>query len=351
MKSISIGNHQIGKNFPPFIIAEMSGNHNSSLERALTIVDSAAKYGAHAIKLQTFTPDTMTLNISKDEFVINNPKSIWHGRSLYSLYEEAHTPWEWHSEIMKRAREKGIECFSTPFDDSAVDFLESLDVPCYKISSFECTDLPLIRKVASTKKPIIISVGMASIPEITETVEEARSYGCDRLILLKCTSTYPASPSSTNLRTIENMRKLFNCEVGISDHTMGIGVALGSIAFGSTVIEKHFTLARSDGGIDSSFSIEPSELNNLSIESQNVWQALGHVKYGPTSHEKPSLIGRRSIYITEDIVKGGTLTANNTRCIRPGLGLEPKYLDKVIGKKVNSALKKGTPLNWDFLQK
>jgi pseudaminic acid synthase len=349
MGRIKIGSHNIGQDYPPFIIAEMSGNHNTSLDRALSIVDSAADSGAHAIKLQTYTPETMTLDINHSEFVINNADSIWNGRSLYSLYEEAHTPWEWHIKIMERAKEKNILCFSTPFDESSVDFLESLEVPCYKISSFECTDLPLIKKVASTGKPMIISTGMASISDIAETVKVASSGGCKDIILLKCTSTYPASPDSTNLRTISNMREVFNCEVGISDHTNGIGVSLGSIAFGSTVIEKHFTLARSDGGVDSLFSLEPNELKDLSVESKSVWQALGGIHYGPTSSEKKSLIGRRSIYVSEDIKKGEVLTIKNIRRIRPGLGLEPKYFDIVIGRRVNISLKRGTPLSWEML--
>ena len=349
MGRIKIGSHNIGQDYPPFIIAEMSGNHNTSLDRALSIVDSAADSGAHAIKLQTYTPETMTLDINHSEFVINNADSIWNGRSLYSLYEEAHTPWEWHIKIMERAKEKNILCFSTPFDESSVDFLESLEVPCYKISSFECTDLPLIKKVASTGKPMIISTGMASISDIAETVKVASSGGCKDIILLKCTSTYPASPDSTNLRTISNMREVFNCEGGISDHTNGIGVSLGSIAFGSTVIEKHFTLARSDGGVDSLFSLEPNELKDLSVESKSVWQALGGIHYGPTSSEKKSLIGRRSIYVSEDIKKGEVLTIKNIRRIRPGLGLEPKYFDIVIGRRVNISLKRGTPLSWEML--
>jgi pseudaminic acid synthase len=349
MGRIKIGKHTIGQDYPPFIIAEMSGNHNTSLDRALSIVDSAADSGAHAIKLQTYTPETMTLDINNSEFVIDNADSIWNGRSLYSLYEEGQTPWEWHAAIMERAKEKNILCFSTPFDESSVDFLESLNVPCYKISSFECTDLPLIKKVASTGKPMIISTGMASISDIAETVKAASSGGCKDLILLKCTSTYPASPDSTNLRTIANMRELFNCEVGISDHTNGIGVSLGSIAFGSTVIEKHFTLARSDGGIDSLFSLEPNELKNLSLESKSIWQALGGIHYGPTAAEEKSLIGRRSIYVSEDIKKGEVLTTKNIRRIRPGLGLEPKYFDVVIGRRVNASIKKGSPLNWKML--
>ena len=346
---ITINNRKIGPGQPPFIIAEMSGNHNQSLERALEIVDAAAKTGAHALKIQTYTPDTMTLDLDEREFHISDPNSLWAGTSLYKLYGEAYTPWEWHKPIFDRARELGIIAFSTPFDDTSVDFLETLDVPCYKIASFENTDLPLIRRVAATGKPLIISTGMASIAELDDTVRAAREAGCKDLILLKCTSTYPATASSTNILTIPHMRELFGCEVGLSDHTMGVGVSIASVALGATVIEKHFTLNRADGGVDSTFSMEPAEMSQLVLESERAWQALGKVSYGATEAEKKSIVYRRSLYVVQDIKAGEVLTKENVRAIRPGLGLATKYLDVVLGKVVNQDVKRGTPLIWDIL--
>ncbi len=339
----------LGLKGKPLIIAEMSGNHNQALDRALAIVDAAAEAGAHAIKLQTYTADTMTLDLNTDDFFISDQKSLWKGQSMYSLYQKAHTPWEWHAPIMNRAKEKGILCFSSPFDESAVDFLESLDVPAYKIASFECIDLPLIRKVASTGKPLIISTGMASITDIAEAVETARSAGCDQLVLLKCTSTYPSSPENSNLLTIPHMRDLFQCEVGLSDHTLGIGVATAAVAMGATVIEKHFTLSRQDGGVDSAFSLEPKELSTLVDETERAWQALGKIQFGPTLAESGAVHRRRSLYIAEDLKAGDTLTSVNLRRIRPGLGLSPKYYDTLLGKSVNQAIKKGTPMSWNFV--
>ncbi len=333
---------------PPFIIAEMSGNHNQSLDRALELVDEAAEAGAHAIKLQTFTADTMTLNISEGEFTINDKKSLWNGNNLYSLYEKAQTPWEWHEPIIKRAEEHGMLCFSSPFDESAVDFLETLNVPAYKIASFECIDLPLIKKVAQTGKPMIISTGMATLSEIDEAVRMARDNGCKDLAVLKCTSTYPASPENTNLRTIEHMRDLFGCEVGLSDHTMGVGASVAAIAFGATIIEKHFTLSRADGGVDSQFSLEPNELRSLVVETERAWLALGKVQYGPTESEISARSRRRSLYIGEDMQAGDILTTTNLRRIRPGLGLPPKFFDIILGKRVNQNVKRGTPVSWDL---
>jgi pseudaminic acid synthase len=333
----------------PFIIAEMSGNHNQSLDQALSIVDVAAAAGAHAIKLQTYTAETMTLNIDEGEFFISDPKSLWVGQSMHALYEKASTLWEWHAPIMQRAKEKGILCFSSPFDESAVDFLETLDVPCYKIASFECIDLPLIRKVAKTGKPMIISTGMASISEIAEAVDTARSEGCQDLVLLKCTSTYPASPENTNLRTIPHMRELFGCEVGLSDHTMGIGAAVAAVAYGATVIEKHFTLSRADGGVDAAFSMEPDEMKSLVVETERAWQALGQIKYGPTQAEEKARLRRRSLYIAEDMKAGDELNVENLRIVRPGMGLAPKYHELLLGRKVNQDLKKGTAMSWSFL--
>ena len=347
---ITIVGKKIGLNHPPFVIAEMSGNHNQSLERALEIVGAAAKTGAHALKIQTYTPDTMTLDLDEREFHISDPKSLWAGTSLYKLYGEAYTPWEWHKPIFDRAKELGMIAFSTPFDDTSVDFLESLDVPCYKIASFENTDLPLIRRVAATGKPLIISTGMASIAELDETVKAAREAGCKDLILLKCTSTYPATASNTNILTIPHMRELFDCDVGLSDHTVGVGVSVASISLGATVIEKHFTLSRSDGGVDSAFSMEPAEMAQLVLETERAWQAMGHVNYGATEAEKKSIVFRRSLYIVKDMKAGDVLTNENVRAIRPGLGLATKYLDIVLGKSVREDIKRGTALSWNFLK-
>ena len=347
---MKIKNIDIGLEHEPFIIAEMSGNHNQSLERALEIVEVAAKTGAHALKIQTYTADTMTLDLNEREFHISDPKSIWAGKSLYKLYGEAYTPWEWHQPIFDRARELGIIAFSTPFDETSVDFLESLDVPCYKIASFENTDLPLIRRVSATGKPLIISTGMASVAELDDTVKAARDAGCKHLILLKCTSTYPATASNTNILTIPHMRELFGCEVGLSDHTMGIGVSVASIALGATVVEKHFTLSRADGGVDSIFSMEPEEMAQLVLETEHAWQAMGQVSYGATEAEKKSLQYRRSLYIVKDLKAGQLLTLDNVRAIRPGLGLPTKYQEVVMGKTVRKDVALGTALTWDLLE-
>ena len=349
-KGISIAGRMVGLDHKPFIIAEMSGNHNQSLERAFAIVDAAAAAGAHALKLQTYTADTMTLDIDTGDFVITDPKSLWRGRNLYDLYREAHTPWDWHKPIFERARKLGMVPLSTPFDDTAVDFLESLDSTVYKIASFENTDLPLIRKVARTGKPMISSTGMASVVEIGEAVHAARETGCKDLILLKCTSTYPATPENTNISTIPNLRTTFGVEVGLSDHTMGVGVAVASIALGATVIEKHFTLARADGGVDSTFSLEPAELKSLVIETERAWQSLGHVSYGTSSaQEANSLAFRRSLYISRDVKKGEALTPENVRAIRPGFGLAPKWLDFILTRKAAKDISRGTPVSWDIL--
>jgi len=339
----------VGAAHAPFIIAEMSGNHNQSLERALEIVDAAAMSGAHAIKLQTYTADTITLDVSEGEFFIEDPNSLWKGRSLYDLYQEAHTPWEWHKPILDRCRERGMICFSTPFDESAVDFLETIDVPCYKIASFENIHLPLIRKVAATGKPIIMSTGMATIAELDEAVRTAREAGCREIVLLKCTSSYPSTPEYSNIRTIPHLKKLFDVEVGLSDHTMGVGASVAAVALGATVIEKHFTLSRADGGVDSTFSMEPAEMRSLVIESERAWQALGNICYGPSEKEKGSLRFRRSLYVANDMRKGDVFTADNLRIVRPGLGLAPKYYEVVLGRRIKCDTKKGTPLNWDII--
>jgi len=334
----------------PFIIAEMSGNHNQSLERALSIVDAAAEAGAHALKIQTYTADTMTLDIKREGFVVRDSESLWAGRSLYDLYEEAHTPWEWHKPIFERCRDCGIIGFSSPFDETSVDFLESLDVPCYKIASFELTDTGLIRRVAMTGKPMIVSTGMATQSEIEEAVRIMNEFGCGKFVLLKCTSTYPATPENTNIKTIPHMKDTFQCPVGLSDHTMGIGVAVASVALGAVVIEKHFTLSRSDGGVDSAFSLEPDELASLVVETERAWQALGEVSYGASGPEKDSLKYRRSLYIVEDLAKGDALTRENIRAIRPGYGIEPKHFDSLLGKHVNQDVKRGTPVSWDLVE-
>jgi pseudaminic acid synthase len=342
-------NFKIGLNNPPFIIAEMSGNHNQSLDRALEIVEAAASTGAHALKLQTYTADTLTLDINTDEFFISDENSLWKGQSLYELFKQAYTPWEWHKPIMLKAKELGMLCFSSPFDNSAVDFLEELNVPAYKIASPEIIHLPLIKKVASTGKPIIMSTGMASISEINEAVLAAREYGCEQLVLLKCTSSYPASPSDINLNTIPHMREMFDCEVGLSDHTTGIGVSVTAVACGATVIEKHFTLSRDDGGVDSAFSLEPSEMKYLVQETERAWKSLGKIKYGPTESEQSNLKHRQSLYISKDMKAGDVLTPENMRSIRPGMGLPPKYYDVVLGKRVKKDVLRGTALAWDLL--
>ena len=344
---IKIGRHLIGHGHAPFIIAELSCNHGQSFDKAIETVKKAAEVGAHALKIQTYTPDTMTLNIKEREFMITNPETPWEGRSLYDLYQEAYTPWEWHKPIMDLCKKLGIICFSSPFDATAVDFLEDLDVPCYKIASFENTDLPLIRKAAATGKPLIISTGMASIAEIDESVRAARSAGCKDLVLLKCTSSYPALPTQSNIMTIPHMRDLFDCEIGLSDHTLGCGVAVASVALGARVVEKHFIMARSDGGPDSLFSLEPPEMRALVEETERAWQSLGEVKYGPSdAKEEKSKQFRRSLYIVKNLKKGEVLTTENLRAIRPGLGLPTKFYEILQGKAVNQDVPMGTPASW-----
>ncbi len=346
---MNINGRVISQSQKPYIIAEMSGNHNQSLDRAKEIVRQAAQAGADAVKLQTYTADTMTLDVQGEGFSITDERSLWKGRTLHALYAEAHTPWDWHQPIFELARELGIEIFSTPFDESAVDLLEELGVHCYKVASFENTDIPLITKIANTGKPMIISTGMAELSELDESVRAARVAGCRDLVLLKCTSTYPASPENTNLRTIPALREMFGCEVGLSDHTMGIGVAVASIALGASVIEKHFTLSRADGGVDSAFSIEPAELDLLVEEAERAWQALGRVSFGPSKAEQESLAFRRSLYVVDDLAKGAVLTEQNVRAIRPGFGLAPKHMDTVLGVRVTRDIKRGTPLSWDIM--
>jgi pseudaminic acid synthase len=350
MREIVINGRTIGTTAEPFIVAEMSGNHNQSLDRALAIVDAAAECGAHALKIQTYTAETMTLDLNEGEFRIDDPHSLWQGRSLYDLYREAHTPWNWHKPIFERCREKGLIGFSTPFDETAVGFLESLDVPAYKIASFENTDLPLIKRVAATGKPMMISTGMASMEELQEAVAAAGAAGCEQIVLLKCTSAYPADPGDINLRTIPHLREQFNVEVGLSDHTLGLAMPLASIALGVSVIEKHFTLSRADGGVDAAFSLEPDELRALVEESRKAWRALGGVQYGATGAEKKSLQFRRSLYVACDVRKGDTFTVNNVRRVRPGSGLAPKYYERILGRKATRDIPRGTALTWDMVE-
>jgi pseudaminic acid synthase len=349
MEDIIIGNKKIGTSHTPFVIAEMSGNHNHSLNRAMAIVEAAAKSGAHAIKLQTYTPDTMTIKSSGGLFDIDDEKSLWKGKNLYELYQEAYTPWEWHRPIFEKAKSLGLIAFSTPFDETAVNFLEELDVTLYKIASFENTDWPLLKKIAKTGKPVIMSTGAATLSDIDESIRVLRSNGCKHIVLLKCTSTYPSSPENTNIVTIPHLKEMFNCHVGLSDHTMGIGAAIASISLGARVIEKHFTLRREDGGVDSAFSIEPDELSNLVIESQRAFLSLGHIQYEIQDVEKESLRFKRSLYVVEDVVKGEPFTNKNIRVIRPGNGLQPKYYELILGKIAKQNIKSGTALTWSLI--
>lgn len=346
MHDVRIGNRIIGKDDSPFIIAELSGNHQQNIELALAMIDAAAEAGAHAIKLQTYTADSMTLDVNSDDFVIHERDSLWYGEKLHSLYQKAATPYEWHPRLFEYARQKGLIAFSSPFDEEAVDFLEDLHVPCHKIASFELTDLPLIAKAASKGKPLIMSTGMATLAEIEEAVETAKTSGCDDIILLKCTSTYPAHAGNTNLLTIPNMREAFGCQVGLSDHTRGIGVSVASVAMGASVIEKHFVLDRTAGGVDADFSLEPDELKALVIETQRAWLALGQVKYGGDVAEEKAKQYRRSIYVSESVKAGETLSHENLRIVRPAYGLQPKHWQTVIGRKAKRDMQKGQPLHW-----
>jgi pseudaminic acid synthase len=344
MDDIKIGNFIIGNNRKPFIIAEMSGNHNQSLDRALELVDAAAVAGAHALKLQTYTADTITM---KGAYTIQDKNSLWDGKELHDLYKMAYTPWEWHKAIFDRAKEKGMVAFSSPFDESSVDFLESLNVPVYKIASFENTHHPLLKKVAKTGKPVILSTGVTTREDVKESIDVLRKAGCKDLIILKCTSTYPATPENTNLLTIPDFIKSFDCLVGLSDHTMGVGASVAAVALGARVIEKHFTLRRADGGVDSAFSLEPEELKSLVVETERAFLSLGEIQYGILPAEEKSLQFKRSIYISKNIKAGELLSEDNLRVIRPAHGLAPKHWDEVVGKRVKTDLKAGTPLSWD----
>ncbi len=344
-----IGGVEVGRNRPPFVIAEMSGNHDGSFERALRIVEAAAAAGATAVKLQTYTADTMTLDSDRPGFVIEEPTSLWYGRRLYELYEQAHTPWEWHAPLIQRARELGLLCFSSPFDASAVAFLEELGLPCYKIASLENVDHPLIRTVAATGKPMIISTGASTLAEVDEAVQVARDAGCHDLVVLRCTSGYPAPPDDANLRAIPILRERYGCEVGLSDHSLGIGVAVAAVALGATVIEKHLVDDRAAGGVDAAFSMEPDELSRLVEEADRARRSLGTAEFAPAASEAGARTRRRSLYVTADLAAGTQLTVHNVRSIRPGHGLPPKYLDDLIGQRVVRDVPAGTPTDWALI--
>jgi pseudaminic acid synthase len=345
--SIKLGTRLIGENQPPFIIAEMSGNHNQSLDRAFQIVEAAAKAGVQAIKLQTYTAHTITV---KGALKIEDEGSLWKGKELFDLYSEAYTPWEWHKPIFDYAKSLGIIAFSSPFDVSAVDFLESLDVPAYKIASFENTDHILLKKVAQTGKPVIMSTGVSTISDIDESVQVLRDNGCKDLIILKCTSTYPSTPENTNLRAIPLLRQIYNTQVGLSDHTMGIGAAVASVTFGAVVIEKHFTLSRAEGGVDSAFSLEPHELESLVVETKRAFQSLGKPFLGIQEAEKKSIKFKRSLFVVQDMKAGEIFTIENVQSKRPAFGLHTRYYDVILGQKAKQDISSGTPLIWDMIE-
>ncbi len=349
MNNIIIGNREVGSGVAPFIIAEMSGNHNQSLDEAMAIVEAAAKAGVDALKLQTYTADTMTLDVKDGDFFISDENSLWYGHSLYELYQKDYPPWEWQKPIMEKCKQLGILCFSTPFDETAVDFLETLDVPCYKIASFETVHLSLIEKVAKTGKPLIISTGMATVSEIQDAVETARKAGCQDLILMKCNSGYPANPAETNVATIPHMSQLFKCHVGLSDHSLGIGVALAGVAVGAVAIEKHFIVSHETKSVDSEFSVNFEEMRMLVEESAKVQLALGEVAYGPTERELSSLVFRRSLYIAKDLKAGAIISRDDVRVVRPGNGLKPKFESMLLGKKATKDIKRGTPVSWNLV--
>ena len=345
---IKIGNHLVGPGESVYIIAELSGNHHQDFDEAVKMIHTAKDAGTDAIKLQTYTPDTITINCSNDYFKIGKG-TIWEGRSLYDLYGEAYTPWEWQPKLKKIANDLGMDLFSSPFDFTAVDFLEEMDVPCYKIASFELVDIPLIKKAASTGKPIIMSTGMANLAEIDEAVQAAREAGCKELALLKCTSAYPAPPEEINLKTIPHLAEAFNVVVGLSDHTLGIAVPVAAVALGAKIIEKHFTLSRSVPGPDSAFSLEPHEFKAMVEAVRTVEKALGEVNYKVTEKETASRVFRRSLFVVEDVKKGEVFTDKNVRSIRPGSGLHTRYLDKVLGRRTAQNINRGTPLSWDLI--
>jgi pseudaminic acid synthase len=347
-RMVEIAGRRIGPGEPPYVIAELSANHNGDIERAFEIMAMAAEAGADAVKLQTYTADTMTIDCDRDDFRIKG--GLWDGYLLHDLYKEAQTPWEWHEALFAKGRELGLTVFSTPFDDTAVDLLERLDAPAYKIASFEATDIPLLRRVAATGKPVIVSTGMASLGEISDLVETVRNAGCEQLILLHCVSSYPAPVEDTNLRTLPNLAETFGVVAGLSDHTMGTAVSIASVALGAAVIEKHVTLRRADGGPDSAFSLEPEELAELTKGCHTAWQSLGRVHYQREASERANVTFRRSLYAVEDIPEGGELTSQNVRIIRPGFGLAPRHLDEVIGRRTTRSIARGTPLGWNMIE-
>jgi N-acetylneuraminate synthase len=346
--TLKIGDREIGPGHPPFIVAEMSGNHNGDIGRAIALIDAAKASGADAVKLQTYTADTITLDVDGPGFRVEG--GLWDGRRLYDLYLEAHTPWAWHEALFRRARDIGIQIFSSPFDFTAVDLLESLDAPAYKIASFELVDIPLIRRCAQTGKPLVMSTGLATEDEIGDAVAAARDAGARDVILLHCTSAYPAPFSSMNLLTLPHLAATFGVQAGLSDHTMGTAASVAAVALGACFIEKHFCLSRAEGGVDSAFSLEPDELARLVADCRAAAEALGEVRYGPTPAEVSSRDHRRSLYIAEDVAAGQVLTRENVRSVRPGFGLAPKYFDSVIGKRASRAMSKGTPLAWNAIE-
>lgn len=347
MTEIRIDGRPIGPQHPPFVIAEVSANHNGDLQKALRIIDMAAERGADAVKLQTYTPDTMTIDCDKPDFQIRG--GPWDGHTLYSLYQWAQTPFEWQEAMFERARAHGLTVFSTPFDDTAVDLLETLDAPAYKIASFEAVDLPLISRVARTGKPMIISTGMANLEEIEQAVACARGNGCRELALLHCVSGYPTPPEQANLRTITDLARRFDAVIGLSDHTLGTTTAIVATALGASIIEKHVTLSRADKGPDSEFSLEPDELEALCRDAKVAWSALGEPGYERKPAEEPNAVFRRSIYVVEDIPEGAELTRQNVRCIRPGYGLPPRHFEEVLGRRAARRLERGAPLRWEDL--
>lgn len=346
--TISIAGRPIGPGQPPYVVAELSGNHNGDIERAFAIMQAAKEAGADAVKLQTYTPDTITIDHDGPGFRIEG--GPWSGRTLYDLYREAHTPWDWHPALFAKGRALGLTVFSSPFDDTAVDLLESLDAPAYKVASFELVDLPLIRRMAATGKPLIMSTGMADLGEITDAVVAARDAGAGGIVLLHCTSGYPTPPGESNLATIPHLAAAFDVPAGLSDHTAGHAAAVAAVALGACMIEKHVTLRRSDGGPDAAFSLEPGELKALVDNVRLAWEAVGKVDYAVAPSERGNREFRRSLYVVEDIAAGASFTERNLRSIRPGYGLAPKHLPEVIGRKARSAIKRGTPLAWSLVE-
>ncbi|HFQ94109.1 MAG TPA: pseudaminic acid synthase [Anaerolineae bacterium] len=346
--TVRIGKREVGTGFPAYIIAELSANHNQQFAQAVQLVKAAAEAGANAVKLQTYTPDTLTIDCDNEYFRIGRG-TLWEGRTLYDLYAEAYMPWEWQPKLKEVANELGLDLFSTPFDSTAVDFLEEMDVPAYKIASFEIVDIPLIRRIARTGKPIIMSTGMATLAEIDEAVQAIRDEGNNQLALLKCTSAYPAPPAEMNLRTIPHLAESFHVSVGLSDHTLGIAVPVAAVTLGACIIEKHFTLARDVGGPDAAFSLEPHEFKEMVEAVRVAERALGMVSYQITEKEQASRVFRRSLFVVQDMKAGDTFTPENIRSIRPGYGLHTKYMDNILGRQAATDIKRGTPLQWELV--